>query len=174
MENVSLSVLSFYLIAGLAVAGACGVAFSRNIIYSALSLMACFLGVSGLYVLLSAEFVAGIQVLVYVGGVLVITLFAVMLTQSIADMEVSNRSVAAPVGLVLSIGLFMVLLRVFKEAMWYSEEISELPVSTYAIGNAFLGTYVLPFELASIVLLTVLVGAVVLSRKEVREETEPQ
>jgi NADH:ubiquinone oxidoreductase subunit 6 (subunit J) len=97
-----------------------------------------------------------------------------MLTQSIADIEVSNRSVAAPVGLLLSVGLFLVLLHALKGALWYSEEISELPASTYAIGNAFLGTYVLPFELASIVLLTVLVGAVVLSRKEVRAETEPQ
>jgi NADH:ubiquinone oxidoreductase subunit 6 (subunit J) len=97
-----------------------------------------------------------------------------MLTQSISDIEVSNRSVAAPVGLLLSVGLFLVLLQALKGALWHSEEIRELPASTYAIGNAFLGTYVLPFELASIVLLTVLVGAVVLSRKEVRAETEPQ
>jgi len=174
MENASLSVAVFYLLAGLAVVGAGGVAFSRNIVYSALSLMACFLGVSGLYVLLGAEFVAGIQVLVYVGGVLVLTLFAVMLTQSIADVEVSNRSVATPVGLVLSVAAFLLLLRAFKGATWYGEEIGELPVSTYAIGNAFLSTYVLPFELASIVLLTVLIGAIVLSRKEVRDEAEPQ
>jgi NADH-quinone oxidoreductase subunit J len=174
MESASLSVAAFYLLAGLAVAGAGGVAFSRNIVYSALSLMVSFLGVSGLYILLSAEFVAGIQILIYVGGVLVLTLFAVMLTQKISDIEVSNRSVATPVGLAIVIATFLVILKTFRNASWHSEEIGELPQSTYAIGDALLSTYVLPFELASIVLLTVLVGAVVLSRKEVREEDGPQ
>jgi NADH-quinone oxidoreductase subunit J len=93
MEGLSLSVAVFYLLAGLTLAGAGGVAFSNNIVYSALSLMASFMGVAGLYVMLNADFVAGVQILLYVGGVVVLTLFAVMLTQHIADVEVSNRSV---------------------------------------------------------------------------------
>ena len=74
MEGLSLSAAVFYLLAAVTVVGAGGVAFSKNIIYSALSLMVSFLGVAGLYVVLNADFVAGVQVLIYVGGVLVLTL----------------------------------------------------------------------------------------------------
>jgi len=169
MADLSLSAGAFYLLAILAVVGACGVAFSRNIIYSALSLMASFLGVAGLYVVLEADFVAGVQVLIYVGGVLVLTLFAVMLTARIQDIEVSNRSVGRWPALVIVLGTFAVMLRAFAGASWRTEEITEPVPSTHAIGNALLGEYVLPFELASVVLLAVLVGAVVLSRKEVAE-----
>jgi NADH-quinone oxidoreductase subunit J len=166
----SLSTAVFYLLAGIAVVGAAGVAFSRNIIYSALSLMVSFLGVAGLYVLLYAEFVAGVQVLIYVGGVLVLTLFAVMLTQGIRDVEVSNRSVGRPLGLVIVAGTFAVMLKAYLAAAWHAADAAAMmPSSTYGIGDALLGPYVLPFEVASIVLLTVLVGAVVLSRKEVGE-----
>jgi NADH-quinone oxidoreductase subunit J len=170
MADASLSTGVFYLLAGLSVIGAAGVAFSRNIIYSALSLMASFLGVAGLYVMLYAEFVAGVQVLIYVGGVLVLTLFAVMLTQGIQDVEVSNRSVGRPIGLVIVAGAFAVMMKSFMDATWrVADPASKMPSSTYGIGDALLGPYVLPFEVASIVLLTVLVGAVVLSRKEVGE-----
>ena len=170
MENLSLSVAAFYLLAGLAVVGGAGVAFSRNIVYSALSLMASFMGVAGIYVLLGADFVAGVQVLLYVGGVLVLTLFAVMLTQNIADVEVSNRSVGRWPALAIILGVFAVLYRAYGEADWQQNELSGALTSTYGVGNALLGEYVLPFEVASIVLLSILVGAVVLSRKEVGEK----
>ena len=170
MSDASLGTAVFYLLAGLSVVGAAGVALSRNIIYSALSLMASFLGVAGLYVMLYAEFVAGVQVLIYVGGVLVLTLFAVMLTQGIRDVEVSNRSVGLPLGLAIVAGAFAVMMKAFLDAKWHvADPATEMTSSTYGIGDALLGPYVLPFELASIVLLTVLVGAVVLSRKEVGE-----
>ncbi len=171
MEGFSLSAAAFYLLAGLAIMGAGGVAFSKNIVYSALSLMVAFFGVAGLYVLLGADFVAGVQVLVYVGGVLVLTLFAVMLTQQISDVKVSNRSVAAPAALVITSGIFAILYKVYAGATWHTAPAAETAVSsTYGIGNALLTDYILPFELASLVLLSVLVGAVVLSRKEIVEE----
>jgi NADH-quinone oxidoreductase subunit J len=173
MENFSLSVTVFYALAGLAVVGAAGVAFSRNIIYSALSLMLSFMGVAGLYVVLDADFVAGVQVLLYVGGVLVLTLFAVMLTHGIQDIEVSNRSVGRLVALLIVAGSFAVLYRAFMQTSWWAGEIAERIPSTYAVGNALLSTYILPFEVASIVLLAVLVGAVVLTRKEVSGEDVP-
>lgn len=169
MEGVSLSAAAFYLLAGLAVVGAGGVAFSRNIVYSALSLMLSFFGVAGLYVMLDADFVAGVQVLVYVGGVLVLTLFAVMLTHQIADIRVSNRSVGRPVALAVTVGVFALLYRTFAGVAWHVADGEAAEASTYGVGNALLSDYVLPFELASLVLLVVLVGAVVLSRKEVVE-----
>ncbi|MFQ5479145.1 MAG: NADH-quinone oxidoreductase subunit J [Candidatus Binatia bacterium] len=170
MEGPTLSAAAFYLLAGLALAGGAGVALSSNIIYSALSLMVSFMGVAGLYVMLDADFVAGVQVLVYVGGVLVLTLFAVMLTHRIGDIRVSNRSVGRIPGLVLGAGVFALITAAMSPASWWSGVVDgERVPSTYGIGNALLGRYLLPFELASIVLLAVLVGAVVLSRKEVGE-----
>lgn len=169
METFSLSTGVFYLLAALAVLGAGGVAFSQNIVYSALSLMLSFFGVAGLYVFLHAEFVAGIQVLIYVGGVLVLTLFAVMLTQGIRDVEVSNVSFTRPLGFALTAAVFVVLFRTYLAAAWYAGARGEMASSTYGVGNALLGPYVLPFEVASVVLLTVLIGVVVLSRKEVGE-----
>ena len=87
------STASSTCIAAVTVISAAGVAFSPNIVYSAFSLMGTFMGVAGLYVLLAADFVAVVQVLIYVGGILVLMLFAVMLTHRIADVRVSNRSV---------------------------------------------------------------------------------
>ena len=166
MEGFSLSDAAFYLLAGLALAGAGGVAFSRNIVYSALSLMASFMGVAGLYVLMHADFVAGVQVLLYVGGVVVLTLFAVMLTQHISDVQVSNRSVGALPALAIVIAIFTVMVKAYAAAEWHTASLPADTTSTYAVGDALLGNYVLPFEVASLVLLAVLVGVVVLSRKE--------
>ena len=170
MENLSLSVIAFYGLAGVAVFGAAGVAFSRNIIYSALALMVSFIGVAGLYVTLGADFIAGVQVLLYVGGVLVLTLFAVMLTQGIQDVEVSNRSVGRIPALVIVLGTFAVMYQSVSKAGWAAKDLVIGESSTAAVGNALLGNYILPFEVASIVLLAVLVGAVVLTRKEVVAE----
>lgn len=174
MEGASLSVAAFYLLATVAVAGAAGVAFSKNIIYSALSLMLSFMGVAGLYVVLSADFVAGVQVLIYVGGVLVLTLFAVMLTARIQQVEVSNRTVGRVPALIIVAGTFVAVWGTYRAAAWHDAALEPAASSTAEVGNALLTTYILPFELASIVLLSVLVGAVVLSRKELAEERGPQ
>ncbi len=168
MEEFSLSVAAFYFMAGLTLLGAGGVVFTENIVYSALSLMVSFFGVAGLYIFLNADFVAGVQVLVYVGGVLVLTLFAVMLTHQIAEIEVSNKSVGRVPALLICGGLFLVIAKALRGAEFFTTpggQVSES--STYGIGNLLLREYILPFELASVVLLAVLVGAVVLSRKEV-------
>jgi NAD(P)H-quinone oxidoreductase subunit 6 len=166
MEALSLSTAAFYFLAVLTLAGAGGVAFSRNIVYSALSLMASFLGVAGLYILLDADFVAGVQVLLYVGGVVVLTLFAVMLTQNISDVQISNRSVGTLPAVAIVVAVFAVMAKAYGAAAWRSATLPVDTTSTYAIGDALLGTYVLPFEVASLVLLSVLVGVVVLSRRE--------
>lgn len=158
----------FYAIAALTIVSALGVAFSRNVVYSAIALMGTLLGAAGLYVFLSADFVAVVQVLVYVGGILVLTLFAIMLTHQIAEVEVSNRSVgrlpAFFLVVLVGIGMGVALFR----APWHTKPLAAAAPTTYGIGDSFLNQYLLPFELASVVLLTALVGAIVLSRKELR------
>lgn len=159
----------FYLIAGITVVSALGVAFSRNVVYSAFSLMGTLLGAAGLYAFLSADFVAVVQVLVYVGGILVLTLFAIMLTHQIADVQVSNRSVGSVPAFLLVAAIGGAMGFAIWRAPWVQGEVEPAGPTTFGIGESFLGPYLLPFELASIVLLTALVGAVVLSRKELRD-----
>ena len=167
-DALSVAVALFYAIAAFTVLCAAGVAFSTSIVYSAFALLGTLFGVAALYVCLAADFVAGAQFLIYIGGVLVLILFAVMLTHRIADVAVSNRSVGRLPALLIVGGTMAVMLRAILRAAWpVVDALPDLP-TTHAIGNGFLGPYVLPFELASFVLLAVLVGAIVVSRKELR------
>jgi NADH-quinone oxidoreductase subunit J len=166
---MELSTAVFYMVAIVTVGSAAMVAFSRNIIYSAFSLLGTFAGVAGIYVFLGADFVAAVQVLIYVGGILVLILFAVMLTHRITDVEITNRAAGRIPGLVLVAVLLALLVQTIRETPWAkAKEIVYTPTSA-KIGDMFLQDYLLPFELASLVLLAALIGAVVLARKEMRE-----
>jgi NAD(P)H-quinone oxidoreductase subunit 6 len=166
---MDISTAVFYLIAIITVGSAAVVAFSPNIIYSAFSLLGTFAGVAGLYVFLGADFVAGVQVLIYVGGILVLILFAVMLTHRITDVEVTNRAAGRVPGLLIVAVLLVLLIQTIRETPWVRvKEVAHQP-TTAKIGDLFLENYLLPFELASLVLLAAMIGAVVLSRKEIKE-----
>jgi NADH-quinone oxidoreductase subunit J len=160
----------FYVLAGVSVLGAAGVALSRNILYSALGLLAALLGAGGLYVFLSADFVAVTQLLIYIGGVLVLVLFAVMLTSRITDIEVSNTSFGLFGGFLLFVSVAPVLLAVALLTPWAAQAPAALAPTTAAIGHGFLTKWLLPFEVASMVLLATLVGAVVIARKEIKAD----
>ena len=166
---MDLATAIFYFVAAVTVGSAAMVAFSRNIIHSAFSLLGTFAGVAGIYVFLGADFVAAVQVLIYVGGILVLILFAVMLTHRITDVQITNRSVGRIPALVV-VGIFAFLLvQTIRETPWQkAKEIVYAP-TTAKIGDLFLENYLLPFELASLVLLAALIGAVFLSRKELKE-----
>lgn len=157
----------FYLLAALTVGSAVGVAVTTNVVHSALALMGTLLGVASLFVLLHADFLGVVQLLVYVGGILVLTLFAVMLTSRV-DVRVSNRSIGRLPALALAGGVLALLGVVARRTPWVTSDAPPPEATVHALGNAFLGDYVLPFEVASIVLLVALIGAVVVSRKEVR------
>jgi NADH:ubiquinone oxidoreductase subunit 6 (subunit J) len=160
----------FWLMAFLTVGSALITAFSRNIVYSAFALLGAFAGVVGIYILLAADFVALVQIFVYIGGILVLTIFAVMLTQGIGDVHVSNRAVGTIPALATTLIVGAVMLFATLRTPWYAAKTTlTVAPTTYGIGNAFLDTYVLPFELASLVLLAALIGAVVISRQETRE-----
>ena len=163
---MSLPVALFYVFALLTVVSAAGVAFSTSIVYSAFALLGTLFGVAALYVFLGADFVAGAQFLIYIGGVLVLILFAVMLTHRIADVAVSNRAVGRLPALLVVGAIAAVMARAIGKTTWPAAASLPDAPTTYAIGDGFLGPYVLPFELASFVLLAVLVGAIVMSRKE--------
>src|ERR1700746_3497817 len=105
----------FYGIAALTIGSAALVAFSRNIVHSTFALLGAFMGVVGIYVMLAADFVAMVQLLVYVGGILVLTIFAVMLTQGIADVTISNRAVGrAPALIISAVAAVVMIFAVFR------------------------------------------------------------
>lgn len=159
----------FYLFAAMTIGSAAITAFSRNIVHSAFALLGAFGGVAALYVLLGADFVAMVQVFVYIGGILVLTLFAVMLTQGIADVNVSNRAVGRAPALAITIAVGAAMAIAIARAPWPTTPGHVPAPTTWGIGNALLGPYALPFEIASIVLLAALIGAVVIARPDSRD-----
>ena len=166
---MDLSTAVFYLVAIITVGSALMVAFSRNIIYSAFSLLGTFAGAAGIYVFLGADFVAAVQLLIYVGGILVLILFAVMLTHRITDVEITNRAAGRIPALIITGVFIYLLIQTVRETPWVKAKELVYQPTTAKIGDLFLDSYLLPFELASLVLLAALIGAVVISRKEIKE-----
>jgi NAD(P)H-quinone oxidoreductase subunit 6 len=158
---------AFYFLAALAVAGAMLVAASKNIVHSAFALLATFLGVAGLYVLLAADLIAVVQLLVYVGGILVLILFAVMLTSRIVEADISNPSLGALGGLLALVVVCGPLLWVAPRFPAAAQTAAIAP-TTARIGGDLLGPYVLPFEVVSVLLVAALVGAVTLAKSPPR------
>ncbi|NUN47805.1 MAG: NADH-quinone oxidoreductase subunit J [Candidatus Brocadiae bacterium] len=145
------------------------VAVSRNIVYSAFSLLLTFFGVAGLYVFLDADFLAAAQLLVYIGGILVLILFGIMLTNKIRDIHVSNDTTNPILGAVVAAGIFLVLAYVSLRCDWQVED--RPPAATaHEIGRAFMGRYLLPFEASSVLLLGALIGAAYLARRSEKKE----
>jgi NADH-quinone oxidoreductase subunit J len=170
---VRLGDLVFYAMAAMTLAGAAGCAFSRNIIYSAWALLFAFLGIAGLYVFLGADFPAVAQVLIYVGGVLVLILFAIMLTKQIGgDPSLTNAHLGLPVGAALAVATIGTLTWMAVNAPWKTVPAPSYEPVSAALGIAFLTDFLLPFEVASVVLLAALVGAVVIARKEIKETSD--
>lgn len=168
---IDLATLCFYLLAALTLGSGGVVAFSRNIIHSAVALLGCFLGIAGLYVQLSADFLAAVQVLVYVGGTLTLILFAVMLTSRIDQVTSSNVSKGWGAAFV-AVGIVLVLVgRVLAQTAWPAKDRPPMP-SSAKLGHAFLSEYLLPFEVGSIVLLGAMIGAVVLARRAVKDQKD--
>jgi NAD(P)H-quinone oxidoreductase subunit 6 len=166
---MEISTAVFYLVAIITVGSAAMVAFSRNIIYSAFSLLGAFGGVAGIYVFLGADFVAAVQLLIYVGGILVLVLFAVMLTHRITDVQITNRAAGRLPALIVTGVLLYLLVETVRGTSWAKAKELVYKATTGTIGDLFLESYLLPFELASLVLLAALIGAVVISRKEIKE-----
>ena len=146
------------------------VATSRNIVRSAFALLAVLFSAAALYAVMKADFIAAAQVLIYVGGILVLIIFAVMLTHRVADVRVSNRGLGRWPTLIVITIVGAVMGRALSVANWHHVDPAAPLPTTYAIGDGLLTSYVLPFELASVVLLAALIGAVVLSRKELKDD----
>jgi NAD(P)H-quinone oxidoreductase subunit 6 len=171
-ESPSLVDIAFYGVAAFTVACALYAVFSRNIVRAVFSLLGTFVGIAIFYALLSADFVAVVQILVYVGGVAVLMLFAVMLTSRIDLAQKSSRAGSMWLGMVFGVLLLVFLVMLAIKAPW--QEISASPYleSTAAMGDALLEKFLLPFEIMSLLLVSVIIGAVVIARRKRIEEIE--
>ncbi|HTR82043.1 MAG TPA: NADH-quinone oxidoreductase subunit J [Bacteroidota bacterium] len=169
LSSLQLFDVVFYIFALLTVVSAGIVVFSKNIVRSAFSLMFTFFGVAGLYVMLDADFIAVTQVLVYVGGILVLILFGVMLTTRVINVEMKAGTLHSIPASILVAVLVGTLCGVFWLTDWITPVVnnSAAPASTAPdIGRALMTTYLLPFEVASVVLLVAMLGAAMIARRE--------
>ncbi len=156
----------FYVFALMTVVSAVVVVFSPNVIRAAFALMFTFLGVAGLYVLLLADFIAIAQVLIYVGGILVLLIFGVMLTQRVTRADLAVES-AGGIPATITVGVLLgTLLLLLTRATWILREPpADIEGTTSAIGTGLLTTFLLPFEVAGFLLLVAVMGAAMIARK---------
>jgi NADH:ubiquinone oxidoreductase subunit 6 (subunit J) len=165
----ALSAALFYLFALMSAASALGVVLSRNIVRTAVCLLFTLIGVAGLYFLLSAEFLAAVQLVVYAGGTLILIVFGVMLTSkspfSRFEPKLAEIVVALSIGSILLVALIAGILRTKFAAN--AIDTGSYPVDK--LGQTLLGDYLVPFELSSVLLLVVMIGAAYLAKGRRRE-----
>jgi NADH-quinone oxidoreductase subunit J len=157
----------FFIIVFLTIVSAYWVVMSPNLVHSAVSLLFTLFGVAGLYVFLFADFIAASQVIIYVGGILVLIIFGVMLTNKIDDPMLSNQSQNQVIAGVFCFILLVFQFQIIFNTNWYIGELLTRESTVDEIGMLLLTTYLLPFEVVSILLLAALIGSAMLSRKKV-------
>lgn len=163
-------IVSFGLLSLMMIGAALGVVLLSNIVYSAFLLGGVFISIAGLYILLNADFVAAAQILIYVGAVNVLILFAIMLVNKRQDFApLPNAWVRQGATALVCAGLFVLLGTMVLATPWSTTHVvGTVPAesSIVRIGEHFFTDFLLPFELASVLLLIAMVGAIILARRE--------
>jgi NADH-quinone oxidoreductase subunit J len=160
----------FYLLAGLAVGGGLLVITRRSPVHSALALILTLLALAGLYLMLYAPFVAGVQIILYAGGIMVLFLFVIMLVnlEQSEKQEQFNKQWVVGIAAALALGVLLVLVYVKGQSLFPARTV-QLPESsnTQQIAVLLYGNYMFAFEIASLLLLVAMVGAVVMAKKRI-------
>lgn len=162
---MELTTLLFYFFAIVTVSAAAVMVFSRNIVHSAFSLMFTLIGVAALYVLLYADFLAAAQLLVYVGGILILILFGVMLTTQGLTFDFKTSTVNFTPATVLSVAAAILLIYAFVQTDWNIAETGVRDETVHEMGMMLMGTYVLPFIVIGVLLLIAIIGAILMSTR---------
>ncbi len=156
----------FYLLSFVIIVAALMVVSLKNIFHSALFLIMTLFAVAGIYILLEAEFLAAVQVLIYVGAVSILIIFAIMLTSQLSSKTIKQSNENVLIAIFICGGFLMIMLGSIPNTVWRISEAS-LPVNnTLTLGKYLMTDFVLPFEVVSILLLAAMIGAIVLARKE--------
>jgi NADH:ubiquinone oxidoreductase subunit 6 (subunit J) len=164
---MTVSHVVFIILSAVALIGAVGVVTSRNLFRAALFLVLSFVGVAGFYILLDAEFLAMIQLLVYVGAISILIIFAIMLSRRMMSPEFKAQNEQWLLGLLAAAALFVVLVFILLQVSWPTAQAVVPDDMISALGEALVSPdqYVLVFEVASVLLLVALVGAVIIARE---------
>ena len=163
---MSYEALLFWVLALSCVASSLMVLFTKRIVHCAFWLLGCFACFAGFYLMLGADFIAFTQVMVYIGGILILLLFGVMLTDTSPILVVKGRREAfLPFGIVSGLIVLGGTLYVFLTTRWFAD-MQPLEPTTEGIGEALMTRFLLPFEVASVLLLVALVGAAYLARRK--------
>jgi NADH-quinone oxidoreductase subunit J len=159
--------VAFLILAIIGGLGGLLVVTSRNIVHAALYLVVALASVAGIYLLLAAPFVAFVQVIIYVGAIVVLLLFGIMLTRAPVGRRVLDNTIRARVGaLVVGGGVFAMLTTFLVMAFGGDRIVNRAATTTAALGTSLFKNFVLPFEAVSLLLLAALVGAIVLARRD--------
>lgn len=161
-----------YALMAVCVAGALLSVLFRNLFHAALALTGALLGIAGIYLALHADFLAMIQILIYVGAIMTLVVFAIMLTERFADKHIHAHNQQGTLALAGGVLLMTFLIRVIQTTPWpvqqqAAQHAASPAVTAMVLGKELLGTYVFPFEIISIVLIAALVGAIVVARKDI-------
>jgi len=160
----------FYALSGIAVGSAIATITRRNPVHSALALIVTLLSVAGLYLMLYAPFVAGVQIILYAGGIMVLFLFVIMLVSIEQVQREAEFNRQWHVAIAASLALAALLLFVFVKGRGiFPQRTLSLPetLNTQQVGLMLYGRYLLPFEVASLLLLVAIIGAVVMAKKRI-------
>ena len=156
--------LAFWSLAAMTLGGATMIIFSRNLMHAVIWLVLSMLGIAGLYLTLSADFIAVVQVLIYVGAISVLMLFAIMLTPR-AERDNSQSIASAPAAIVVIL-VMIATLWVAIDTDWGAVREAALTDQARLIGESLIKHYILPFEIAAVLLTAALVGAIALARQD--------
>jgi len=167
MEDTG-TVVAFWILAAITIGAAIGVASVRNLIHSVALLIVTFAGLAGLYITLSADFIAVVQVLIYIGAIAILFLFAIVLTPQAGRLNQEGFMLVP--ALVLAALVAGTMIFVAFDTNWAISEREGFEETATAIGDLLLDKYALPFEIASVLLLSAILGAIVLVRPEGAEE----
>ncbi len=161
----------FYILAIVAAVSGLLVVTLKNIFHSALFLVLTLFSIAGIYILLGAEFLAGVQVLIYVGAITILMIFAIMMTYQLSSKSIRQVNEQVPWAILIVFMFFVMSLIAVMKTAWPTVK-SGLPENnTLELGRQLLSTYVIPFEVVSIVLLVALIGAIIISRRDRQEES---
>ena len=162
----AIATLAFWIFSITAVVGALGVVLARRVFHSAMFLVAALGSTAAIYVLLSADFLAAVQILVYSGAIVILVLFAIMLTPQSVELPTFAPGGQQLGGAVVALALLALMIVAIRTGPWpLAAQPLDQPTSA-ALGQGLLTTYVFPFELASLVLLVAMIGAILLARED--------
>ena len=161
-----IATLAYWLFALAALGGALGTVMARRLFHNALFLVVALSSTAAIYVLLSADFLAAVQILVYVGAIVILMLFAIMLTPQSVELPSFAPGGQQFAGGLVALALFGLMVGAITTGPWALAARPLDQPTSYDLGRGLLTTFVFPFELASLVLLVGMIGAILLARED--------